>query len=316
MFKGKEYIYEVYKEQSFSKAAQNLYISQPALSSFIKKIEKRLGCCLFDRSSNPITLTEAGKEYLRSAEKIMDIENRFENYLSHMNQLKTGRLSLGASNGFASFILPGIITRFTDKYPCIKVNLVEANSPQLESRLFAGEFDFVFDNNPRNELIYDEHFFCQEHLLLSVPKKFLSNQKVTAYQLSLDDVKHDRHIDASTQAVPLSTFAQDPCILLREGNDTRIRADKIFSENNIKPQIVLELDQLATAYNIACSGMGFTLISDTLARKTNLLSDMFFYKLDSIHTIRNISFYNKKNKYLTKAMEEFIATTQTFPLDS
>jgi len=310
MFKGKEYIYEVYKEKSFSKAAQNLYISQPALSSAIKKIENRLGSCIFDRSSNPVQLTEAGTEYVKSIEKIMDIENRFENYLSNLNQLKTGRLAIGASNVFASFILPAIITKFTTKYPSIKVNLVEANSAHLEDQLFSGALDFVIDNYPLNELIYEKHLFCQECLLLTVPQKFPSNALAQEYQLSIDDIRQGLHLKSVTKPVPLSLFSHDPFIFLRAGNDTRMRADKIFQENGITPKIILELDQLATAYNVACYGMGITIISDTLAQKTSYDSNMLYYKINSIHTFRNVFFYNKQNKYITKAMEEFIKIAQ------
>lgn len=69
MFSGMNYVYEVYKEQSFSKAAENLYISQPALSSMIKKIETKIGMPLFDRSTSPIQLTECGKSTSRPPRK-------------------------------------------------------------------------------------------------------------------------------------------------------------------------------------------------------------------------------------------------------
>ena len=65
MFKGKKYVYEVYREKSFSKAAQNLYISQPSLSARIKQIEEQIGEPLFDRSTNPLQLTEIGKPQRR-----------------------------------------------------------------------------------------------------------------------------------------------------------------------------------------------------------------------------------------------------------
>lgn len=310
MFKGKEYIYEVYKEKSFSKAAQNLYISQPALSASIKKIEKRLGCCIFDRSSNPVQLTEAGTEYVKSIEKVIDIENRFENYLSNLNQLKTGHLSIGASNVFASFILPAIITKFTNQYPSIKVNLVEANSAHLEDQLFSGALDFVIDNYPLNELIYEKHLFCSECLILAVPQEFASNRLAQEYQLSIDDIRQGMHLKLTTKPVPLSLFTHDPFICLRAGNDTRMRTDKIFQEQGITPKIILELDQLATAYNVSCYGMAITIISDTLAQKANDSSNMLYYKIDSTHTFRNVFFYNKQNKYITKAMEEFIKIAQ------
>lgn len=310
MFRGKEYIYEVYKEKSFSKASQNLYISQPALSAAIKKIENRLGCCIFDRSSNPVQLTDAGIEYIKSIEKIMDIENQFENYLNDLDQLRTGRLSIGANNVFASFILPEIITEFIQKYPSIKVNLVEASTAHLEDQLCTGTLDFVIDNYSLNETVYEKHFFCSESLILTVPQKFPSNNLAQEYQLSIDDIRKGRHLTSSPKAVPLSLFAHDPFILLRAGNDTRIRAEKILQENNLTPNIFLELDQLATAYNVACYGMGITIISDTLAKKANYNADMLYYKIDSPHTLRNVFFYNKQNKYITRTMTEFIKVAQ------
>ncbi len=310
MFKGKEYAYEVYKEKSFSKAAQNLFVSQPALSAAIKKIENRIGCCIFDRSSNPVQLTDGGAEYIKAVEKIMDIENRFENYLSNLNELKTGRLSIGASNVFASFILPPIITSFTKRYPAIKVNLVEASSAHLEEQLFSGQLDFVIDNYPLSEAIYEKHLFCSEHLILAVPQKFAANRLAQAYRLSLADIHAGKHIAAATPAVPLAVFTHEPFIILRAGNDTRMRADKIFQECALAPNVILELDQLATAYNVACYGMGITLISDTLAQKANQGADMIYYKIDSPHTRRNVFFYNKQNKYVTRTMEEFIKIAQ------
>lgn len=306
MFKGKEYVYEVYKEQSFSKAAQNLYISQPALSATIKKIEKRIGSCIFERSVKGVYLTEVGIEYIKAAENIMDVENQFENYLSNLNQLKTGQLSIGASNVFASFILPAIITRFNDKYPAIKVNLIETASTQLEELLFSGKLDFVIDNYPLNEKIYQKHLFCSENLILAVPKKCSANSLAHKYQLSINDICQSIHLKDTTEAVPLSLFNNESFIFLKKGNDTRVRADKIFQENGCSPNIILELDQLATAYNIACYGMGATIISDTLAIKAKHDDTMIYYKLDSKNTFRNVFFYNKQNKYITKAMQEFI----------
>ena len=81
MFDGKEYVYEVYEEKSFSKAAQKLYISQPALSTAIKKVEKKLGRPIFDRSTNPISLTPSGEIYIEAIEKLFALE---QNTLNQM----------------------------------------------------------------------------------------------------------------------------------------------------------------------------------------------------------------------------------------
>ena len=90
MFTWKKYIYEVYREKSFSKAAQNLYISQPSLSARVKKVEKEIGFPLFDRSTSPLQLTEVGEVYIKAAEEIFQIEQRVENYINNLTTLKTG----------------------------------------------------------------------------------------------------------------------------------------------------------------------------------------------------------------------------------
>lgn len=90
MFQGMEYIYEVYKEKSFSKAAAALFISQPSLSANVKRVENRIGYPIFDRSTKPLQLTEVGKHYIQAVEKVMDIENNLENYLLDLGNLKTG----------------------------------------------------------------------------------------------------------------------------------------------------------------------------------------------------------------------------------
>ena len=94
MYDEIDYVYEVYKEKSFSAAAKNLYVSQPALSSSIKKIESRLGITIFDRSSQPISLTDEGKVYVEAIEKIMSIKKGLETRLSDINKLKTGHITV------------------------------------------------------------------------------------------------------------------------------------------------------------------------------------------------------------------------------
>ena len=78
LYNGMEYIYTVYKERSFTKAAKKLFISQPSLSASVKHIEEKVGYPIFDRGTKPISLTECGRKYIESVEKIMAVEDEFE----------------------------------------------------------------------------------------------------------------------------------------------------------------------------------------------------------------------------------------------
>ena len=170
MFTWKKYVCEVYRERSFSKAAQNLYISQPSLSARIKKVEEQIGVPLFDRSTSPLQLTEAGRIYIRAAEEISEIEQRVENAINNLNTLQTGRLSIGASNLFAAYVLPPLISRFKQRYPKIDVQIVEGNTDQLEAMLSSGGLDFVIDNYHYDSTLYSKESYCTEHILLAVPR--------------------------------------------------------------------------------------------------------------------------------------------------
>lgn len=306
MFEGMKYIYEVYKEKSFSKAARNLFIAQPSLSSCVKKEEHRLKVQLFDRSTTPVQLTEAGREYIKCAEQIMEIERGFRHYLNDLNELKIGSLAIGANNVFAAFVLPAIITKFTKRYPSVKVTLTEGNTKELGQLLFSGKLDFVIDNYPLNSDVYARHLFCEERLLLAVPKKFAINKAAVACQLSCNDIIAQKHLHSTVPAVKLDLFKNEPFVLLKKGNDTRTRAEQICEAANIRPHIILEPDQLATAYLSACTGIGLTFVSDTLAAQIKADEQMVYYKLNSPYAYRDVHFYNKHNKYLSRIMQEFL----------
>ena len=97
MFQGMEYVYEVYKQKSFSKAAAKLYISQPSLSANVKRIEKKVGYPLFDRSTKPLELTEGGKQYIHTGHQIMTATTEFDTVINDFGELRTGSLHFGGS---------------------------------------------------------------------------------------------------------------------------------------------------------------------------------------------------------------------------
>ncbi|MCB6609766.1 LysR family transcriptional regulator [[Clostridium] symbiosum] len=306
MFQGMDYVYEVYKEMNFSKAAKNLYISQPSLSAAVKKVETRLGFPIFDRSTTPIQLTEFGKEYIKAIEVIMDVENGFNNFVNDINELKSGSISIGGTNLFASYILPPLLSGFTEKYPFVDVNLVEASTSELTEKLFSGSLDLIIDNNCMDSSIYEKVFFCEEHLILTVPKAFFSNEKAKDYRMDLKDIKNGRHLEPDFPVVPLDFFRDEPFLFLKSGNDTRIRADKICHNSRFTPKIKLKLDQQITAYNLSSYGMGISFTGDILLSHIYENDNLVYYKLDNRDATRDVNFYYKRNRYMTRTVREFL----------
>ncbi len=306
MFRDKEYVYEVWREKSFSKAASRMYISQPSLSAKIKRIEEKLGAEIFDRSTSPLGLTEFGQVYIDAIREVNGIERRVESRINDMNMLRSGELSIGASNVFAAYVLPPIIAKFKKKFPKVKINLTEGNTATLEKQLSSNEIDIVIDNNHYDHELYEKKECKSEKILLAVPSSFLECKEAEKYELSESCIEKKEYLSESYPAVPLSLFQKIPFILLTSGNDTRIRGEKMCKEAGFRPNVVLEVRQQSTAYMIATTKIGATFISDTVVQKLPLHTNLKYYKLDSELANRTVYFTLKKHKQQSKAILEFM----------
>ena len=106
MLKEMEYVYAVYQERSFSKAAKKLYLSQPALSAAVRKAEEEIHTAIFDRSTNPICLTVAGEYYIDAVKRILDIREEMQTYFDALAGECQGTVQVGAASFFCAHILP------------------------------------------------------------------------------------------------------------------------------------------------------------------------------------------------------------------
>ena len=308
MFEGKDFVYEVYKERSITKAAQNLFISQPSLSARIKKIETELGTPLFDRSTSPLKLTSAGEMYIKSVEEINRIEQRMTDYLNNLRSLRTGSITIGTSTLFAAYVLPPIITEFKQKYPDIHIRVIEGNTTSLEELIEKNSIDFVIDNFSYNRYLYSNELYCRENILLAVPSNLPVNEKLKDYQLSYEDISTQNY--AHCKEVPLESFAGYPFIMLSPGNDTRTRGIRLCHKAGFQPNIVLEFNQQLTSYMAATTGLGITFISDILVSQIPDFESMVHYRLGGDEAGREVYFYYKNHRNKTPAMEEFISIVQ------
>lgn len=310
MFRGMEYVYAVYKEKSFSKAAEKLFISQPSLSANVKREEKTIGYPIFDRSTKPLGLTEPGKKYIETVEKILAMQEDFSEYIDDLGELKTGKLVLGGSSLYSSWVLPPIMGEFSKKYPQVQLELLEENTANLQKMLQNGEVDFLLDNCELEEEMFERQLYQKEYLILAVPKHFTINDGLEEFQISVESIRELSFLNELVPSVELSLFAKEPFILLKPENDTRIRAMELFKQCEFTPNVVFELDQQMTSYNITCSGMGISFISNTLISKVPESSDVLYYKLGDKLSCRNLYFYWKRNSYFSRVMQEFLRLTR------
>lgn len=306
MFESMRYVYQVYKEASFSKAAQNLFISQPSLSAHIKKEEERLGVKLFNRNTTPIQLTPPGEVYIKSIEKIMEIEEDYQQYINDFQNLQKGFLAIGANNIYTSFLLPQIIKEYHQHYPDIQITITEGStSLDIRQALEKGITDIALDNFPTDQETCSKHLLFRETLYLVIPRHFAINQQLEPYQLDYEDIVTCRPALPSLPKEQFPLLQEIPFVGLKRGSDNRRRMDTVMSRYNLSPKIEFELDQSPSAFYIASSGLGATFSSGTLLRNTHHQDDLYFYHIDEPEFHRNVYIYTKKNKYLSKIITEF-----------
>ena len=312
MFQYMDYAYAVYKEKSFTKAAKELCISQPALSATIRKLEKSLGHPIFDRSGKTITLTDIGERYIRSAEQIMLIRQNLQQELDDLVALKRGNLILGGTTFIISDVLPDLLKDFGRRYPDIELKIQVEPSTILWEKMDQGLVDIAIDN----ALVQDpDHVYLplfREHILIGVPAENPINEKLKAYQLD-QNVLQERNYDFSGMPkVNVAEFAKEDFILLKTGNKMRQIAHNFFADTGINPHVRFEFDRLSTSISFAEAGFGVCFLTDTILKYSGPCKNLVLYQPDTKYTDRNLYVMYKKNKYLSAATRAFIDILQEY----
>lgn len=306
MFQCMNYVYEVYKEGSFSKAAKNLYMTQPALSIAVKKEEAELGQPLFDRTTSHISLTEAGRAYIGSIEKIRNIESSLRLYCNDLSELKTGRIRIGASNFFLSQVVLSVISEFAKLHPGIEIEVQEAPSLELKDRILSEKLDLIIDPLDFDDGLFTSHHLFYDYFLLAVPQSLPINDVLNNYVLTRDQIQRNYHLTDICPCAPLERFSEESFVLLKPDTVTYAHAIEICARHGFMPKVRFYLDQLMTSYRFAGKGLGIAFVSDALVKLTPFEEPVVFYKIDSPLAKREVAAVHKKNQYISKAMQEFI----------
>lgn len=298
------YVYQVYLDGSFSKAAEHLFITQPALSIAIRKLEADLGMALFDRNSRPLTLTPAGEIYLAAVRQTLYLEQELQQQLADIRHLNSGSICIGGSHYINAYVLPDVITGFNHTYPGIKLQLLEASAARLAELLSRHELDLTF--NCDEDLLgqFPHYPAFQDHILLAMPADHPLNAALAEAALTTEAVLQGAHLQADCPAVSLDRFQEVEFLLLTEGNNLHERSKKLFAQAGYAPKVKMELGQLATAFHLAEHGLAATFVSDRLLSRG--AERLCYYKLASPLATRQFFILLPPRRYTSFAVRAFI----------
>lgn len=229
---------------NFSQLAEKLNITQPALSKQILSLEKELGTQLFDRNSNPVTLTAAGEYFIREARDLLYKEDQL---LRSMEQFKSGdkgQLVIGITPFRSAYLIPEIVKKIRIKFPGIQVKLVEEGSELLRKDAADGKFDFAVVNMPIDEALLDATLIEPDRLVLVLSDEIAQNYP---------EIKTAKEID-------FKECKEIPFVVAGPNQEMRMLFEKLCLSTGVRPVVAAEVVNLTTAWEMACSGVAATLL--------------------------------------------------------
>ena len=272
---------------SFTKAADELHMTQPAVTFQVRQLEEQFNTRLFDRTHNRISLTEAGHRVFESAGQIFQLYAEMDNSVRELTGDISGVLILGASTTIAEYMLPVLLGDFKQKFPDVVIRLKVANTDGIVSQVENNMIDLgVVEAPVSNKNLVVEKCRMDELVLIVPPSHELAKQDV----VSLEEVM------------------KYPFICREEGSGTRevmIESMHAAGINNADLSVSMELGSLEAIKGAVEAGMGVSVLSSATIEKELKLGSLVALKLDPPLT-RPFSFVHQKQKFRVRAMDELL----------
>ncbi len=238
--------HSVAKGGSFTAAAQELSITQPAVTIHIRELERYYGVRLFDRGGRRVRLTDVGQTLFEYAQRIFALAEEAEHALENAGQLRAGRLCILGSLTVGAYYLPPVINLFKERFPEIRVALSVENSQRVIERIAGLHEDVGFLSGP----VRDERLlvrpFLEDELVLIIPA---------------------RHAWATRRSISLYELDEQPLILREPGSATRALLEDRLRQAGIRPRVSMELGSNEAIKRAVEMGMGVSVLSGAIVKR-------------------------------------------------
>lgn len=298
MFRNYEYFLAIAECGSLTKAAEKLYISQPSLSQYLKRLESSLGVQLFDHTTSPLRLTYTGQRYYQYAKQVKQLNENVQRELQDIQNQTSGRLRLGVAFWRGACLLPDVFPAFHQAYPNIHLELTEGRASQLELALMNDQLDLAVLNLPRM-LPYDKltcEILCEERILLAAP---------TQHPLVQQALQEGKTLGGHP-LIGLDILKELPLISTKPGQNLTHEVTYALGKHQIQPDILLETGNLTTAINLTSRGMGCTFVPEEGAKVCQKPGTVTYFSVDSPNLVWDLGVVYRKGTYLSNLVQLFI----------
>lgn len=229
----------VAEKSSFRAAAESLFISQPALSRRIDKLERDLKCQMLERTTRRVSLTDAGRQFLMHAQAVIDELERAYQGLEARAVARSGKVSMACVPSVANHLLPSVLKDFARTYPAVRVKVIDESAQTVLDSVREGHADFGLSFLGSQEAELDFTAIRAERYVVVVPKEHpLARRKTVAWRL----------------------LEKEPLVSVSSSSGNRLLIDSAFAKTKKRPTIQYEINHVTGAINLVAAGLGIAII--------------------------------------------------------
>lgn len=294
-FRELNYILAIAKYQNITKAAQSLYIGQPTLSKFLSALEHDLGQPLFRKLGNRYVLTYAGECYVRKAGEILRLKRDLDAELADIISQDKGVLNVAIPSACGTFLLPGTLPAFREKYPNVRVNILEGSLAENEALLLDGRADIAFCARPgtENPLVEYESLSAEEILICTCrdhPVSRYAHHEPTKRYPRLDPV-----------------MLKDETVLLLSSNRRMDHLAETGIDSGLKFAHVIRTVSLSAILDMVAQGYGVSFLSESQLRNYPVALPIDCYCFTMENTVSDFAVAYRRGSYLSRYARDYIS---------
>lgn len=272
-------------EQSFTRAAEKLHISQPAISQHIQNLEQRLDVTLLDRTNKYVRLNKAGDVVYHYARDILVLYSQMSQLIQDLRDDASGPLNIGASFTFGEYVLPHVIAEFRNNYPKIAPSITVGNTQIVAEQVARGELDIgVVEGSTMREKGIDVIPFAEDTVVV---------------------VASSQHFLALQGFATSAQLEKESWIVREKGSGTREITDHVFKAFGIRPKNMIEYSSTQVIKESVEAGLGITLLSKWSIRKELICNTLQIIPFSDSPIKRQFSIVLRKSDFETKSVKLF-----------
>ncbi len=273
----------VARNLSYTRAAAELFLSQPAVSMQVRQLERQLGVSLFERLGKRVHLTEAGREVYQYSRSVAQQLDEMETLLADLKGLNSGRLRISVAST-ANYFVPNLLATFHKRFPGVTVSLDVTNRETLIGQLGDNTVDLVIMGQPPASLDVDAQAFMENPLVVVAPPG---------------------HSLARGKSVPLRRLQEETFLVREPGSGTRIAMERFFTERGIRLKTGMEVGSNEAIKQSVQAGLGLGLLSRATIEQELTLQRLIILQVAEFPIMRHWYIVHRHGKRLPAAAEAF-----------